>query len=521
MLLIFCSVNSAGIWGIEPYVVKVEADLSQGMPYFNMVGLLSSEVKEARERVRTAIKNSGESIPMYRVTVNLSPADRRKGGTGFDLAIAVAMLCVMGRIDERKIKDALIVGELGLNGEIKKINGVLPIVSMAKKKGFKYCILPRDNYREAMLVSGIKIVCFESLREMIDFFDSGKLLVDYSMELENESDINVTESYENKDFSDISGQEIVKRAIVVAVAGWHNLLMIGAPGVGKSMLASRIPYVMPELNEEEQMEVANIKSICGMFRGEEDMKIRPFMAPYHTITAAALVGGGTNPKPGEITMAHKGILFLDELPEFSPQVIDLLRQPLEERCIRIHRSSGYYVFPAECMVVAAMNPCRCGYYPDRTKCNCSEIDVNKYLGRVSGPVLDRMDMSIEVPRVDVQDIDRKETKYTNYNMKKMINNAIEFRNERCRNSVAGSKTVGELKDYVPNGRLVNESIIAVANMDKDAGDFLKEAYVSLELSMRGYYKVLKVARTIADLDMSDRVEINHISEALGYRITVK
>ena len=511
--------NSADIWGIEPYVVKVEADLTQGLPYFNMVGLLSSEVKEARERVRTAIKNSGEVIPMYRVTVNLSPADRRKSGTGFDLAIAVAMLCVMGRISDKWIEDALIIGELGLNGEIRGIKGVLPIVAMAKKSGFKYCIVPRENYNEAKIVSGILVICFECLKEMIEFFDEGKLLSDYPLEIE---DAGSAENYDNRsknDFSEISGQDAVKRAILIAVTGYHNLLMIGAPGVGKSMLASRIPNIMPELTEEEQMQVANIRSICGVFDGRDNMKKRSFSSPYHTITAAALVGGGINPKPGEVTMAHKGVLFLDELPEFSPQVIDLLRQPLEERCIRIHRASGNYVFPADCMVVAAMNPCRCGYYPDRTKCNCSESEVKKYVGRVSGPVLDRMDMSIEVPRVKVEEIDKKEKVYTNYNMKKMVNEAIEFKNERCKRG-GYNKTSKLMNENVPNGRLSNDEILAVVNMDKETGDFLKEAYIRLELSMRGYYKVLKVARTIADLESSEKVEINHIAEALGYRITV-
>lgn len=514
---IFCSINSGAIWGIEPYIVNVETDISPGMPYFNMVGLLSSEVKEARERVRTAIRNSGEEIPMYRVTVNLSPADRRKDGTGFDLAIAISLLCAMGRLDNRTFSNALIIGELGLNGEIKSVDGILPLVSLAKSMGYGYCIIPKGNIDEGQVIKGISVIAFDTLAELIEFFNNNNGYDDYYKRIrekdnciynknEGESILkgSVSGGKCNKDFLDISGQDNVKRAIIIAVTGCHNLLMTGAPGVGKSMLASRIPYIMPDMSEEEKMEVAMIRSICGMFNGKECMDIRPFSAPYHTITAAALVGGGNIPKPGEITKANKGVLFLDELPEFGQNVIDSLRQPLENRYINIHRMSGNFTFPADCMVVAAMNLCKCGYFPDRSKCNCSERDIKNYLSRVSGPVADRIDMCVEVPRVRVSEIGKCDERYSTFNMKKRVEKAIEFRMEHNRR--------------IPNSRILNEDIAEVICLEKKAGDFLKDAYVKFELSMRGYYKILKVARTIADLDESGDIKVKHIAEALGYRM---
>lgn len=353
---IYCSINSASIWGIEPYIVKVETDIAQGMPCFNMVGLLSSEVREAKERVRTALKNSGENLPMYRITVNLSPADRRKEGSGFDLPIALGLLCAMGRINIQMFEKCMVVGELGLDGEIKKVNGILPIVSMAKEIGFKRCIVPEENIQESSIIHGIEIMAFNNLSEVIKCFGEGNSGINT-----NQVIIKAEDAYYNEeeiqcgDYKDIIGQESVKRSLLISACGWHNIMLIGSPGVGKSMLASRLPGIMPDMTDKEKMEVSNIHSICGLLSNNRLISARPFVEPYHTITASALVGGGNIPRPGQITIAHKGVLFLDELPEFGQNVLDLLRQPLEEKKIRINRMSGNYVFPADCLVVTAMN----------------------------------------------------------------------------------------------------------------------------------------------------------------------
>ena len=416
MVIIYCCVNSGSIWGLAPYVVKIEADISQGMPYFNMVGLLSSEVREARERVRTAIKNAGENLPYGRITVSLSPADKRKEGAGFDLPIAISLLAAMGRIDKEQIKDTIIVGELGLDGQTKYIKGVLPIVIMAKEKGYKRCIIPYDNIGEGRVINDIDIIPVRSLKDLLDLLSNEELISkrekiydEYKLEFNNKSNLECIQEIDTKsyalDFSQIVGQETGKRATIVAASGGHNLLYIGTPGSGKSMLAARIPTILPKLTIEEQIEISKIHSICGLLGSDGLIKNRPYRAPHHTITSSALIGGGKYPKPGEITIAHKGVLFLDELPEFQPRIIDSLRQPLEDKTIKIARMGGSYEFPADCFFVAAMNPCRCGYFPDRNRCNCSEVDINNYMGRISGPFLDRIDICAEVSRMSIEEID--------------------------------------------------------------------------------------------------------------------
>lgn len=501
---------------MEPYIVKIEADISSGMPYFNMVGLLSSEVREAKERVRTALKNSGEDMPLERITVNLSPADRRKEGTGFDLPIAVAILCAMGRMNDLKQEQTLVVGELGLDGDIKKVRGILPIVNMARRNGISTCIIPKENEREGRAFSDIDIISFQSLKDIITYFskqqneyknvnyNTGHILSYTDMHMENDKP--------EDDFSQIIGQDAVKRALMVAVSGWHNILMIGPPGAGKSMLASRIPSIMPPMDMEERMEVSGIHSICGLLPENGLIMKRPYSAPHHTITSAALIGGGRIPRPGEITVAHKGVLFLDELPEFQPSVLDSLRQPLEEKVVKIHRIGGSYMFPADCLLAAAMNPCKCGYYPDRNKCSCSERDIAAYLSRISGPLMDRMDMSIEVSGVDIKELDdfrcaepTGDKGLSSSDMRKRTYSAADIQKDR-----QGGKL---------NGRLSVEEIRKYCVLDKESNEFMKEAYVKFELSMRGYYKIIKVARTIADLEESEHINIKHLSESLAYRLS--
>lgn len=527
MIDIYCCINSASIWGIEPYIVKIEADISSGMPYFNMVGLLSSEVKEARERVRTALRNSGEDIPLGRITVNLSPADRRKEGTGFDLPIAVSLLCAMGRLPISEFEHTLVIGELGLDGEIKGVRGILPIVHRAGKNGITQCIVPKENEKEANVLSDIRVCSFQSLRDLIIYFDDNsqnpcnvsvirRAVSGQSNVFCYEEDDVWEEASENhnrhgEDFSQIIGQEAAKRALMIAVAGWHNILMIGPPGVGKSMLASRIPTIMPPLTMEERIEVSGIHSICGLLPENGLIDVRPFSSPHHTVTAAALIGGGRVPRPGEITIAHKGILFLDELPEFQPGVLESLRQPLEEKTVKIHRMGGSYIFPADCLLAAAMNPCKCGYYPDRRKCNCSERDINAYLSRISGPLLDRIDMSVEVSAIDKKEFDVTGTgQYndkilTSKKMQEQVCRAVAFQRERQGEKLNGSLSVDDIRKY--------------CMLDRESADFMKEAYERFELSMRGYYKIIKTARTIADMEGSEKIMINHLAESLAYRVS--
>lgn len=507
------------------------------MPYFNMVGLLSSEVREAKERVRTALRNSGESMPYERITVNLSPADRRKEGTGFDLPIAVAILCAMGRLNYLKQEQTLVVGELGLDGEIKKVRGILPIVNMARSNGISTCIIPKENEQEGRVFSDIDIISFQSLKDIISYYNeqhNKNMNVNYNDDytiserncmkcdsLRNTeygtvfnsfADIYNENDKQEDDFSQIIGQDAVKRALMVAVSGWHNILMIGPPGVGKSMLASRIPTIMPPLDMEERLEVSGIHSICGLLQKDGLIMTRPYSAPHHTITSAALIGGRRIPRPGEITTAHKGVLFLDELPEFQPSVLESLRQPLEEKVVKIHRIGGSYMFPADCLLVAAMNPCKCGYYPDRNKCSCSERDIDAYLSRISGPLMDRMDMSIEVPEVDIKELDTfgynkltGDKRLSSKDMRKRICSAADVQKDR-----QGEKL---------NGRLSVEEIRKYCILDNDSNEFMKEVYEKFELSMRGYYKIIKVARTIADLEESEHININHLSESLAYRLS--
>ena len=389
----YSKVYSAALRGVSMEVISVETDVSDGLPSFEMVGLLNSEVREAKERVRSAIKNTGYLLPPKRITVNLSPANIRKEGSSFDLPIAVGILCSLGLLKERNDEEPiLIAGELSLSGEVLEMKGVLPMVLTARERGIRRFVIPRKNAHEGAVVEDVEIYGVESLQETVDFLNGGYL--------EKEGHIDFRTVYEEYfkgdsdelDFSEINGQEVVKRAAEVAVAGMHHLLLVGSPGSGKSMIAKRIAGILPKPDMEECMEITKIHSIAGELDGKAIRMTRPFRAPHHTITDRALIGGGNSPKPGEITLAHKGVLFLDELAEFKRDVIDALRQPLEDGYVTINRVGGTYVFPAGIMLVAATNPCKCGYYPDRNRCNCSEVQVKNYIGKISGPILDRVDI---------------------------------------------------------------------------------------------------------------------------------
>ncbi len=501
----FSTVTSAVIQGLHVEMLQVEADVSSGLPMFHMVGYLSSEVKEASERVRTAIRNSDFILPPKKIVINLSPATVKKHGPSFDLPIALAVLSSIGSIPADALKHTVAVGELSLNGQIQETAGVLPIVSEAQKAGCKTCILPRQNIREGSLIDGIQIIGAGSLKEICEHLTGERKIKPYSGSVrEIEKDLSGAVQL---DYSDVQGQEALKRASEVAVAGGHNLLLIGPPGSGKSMIAGRIPTILPPPSMEESMEITKIYSVLGLVDKRYPLITgRPFRSVHHTATKAALIGGGIVPCPGEISLAHGGVLFLDELAEFPKQVLEVLRQPLEEHQIRITRSRGNYVFPAGFMLVAAMNPCPCGNYPDVTKCTCTEGQVQQYLGRISQPFLDRIDICIEAPRVEYEVIRRNEKLETSAEIRRRVCIAREIQSRRYQGL-----------EMSTNAMLGAKEIEKYCRLEKEEEHLMRRAFTNLGLTARTYHKVLKVARTIADLEGRERIGTEHLKEALGYR----
>lgn len=502
----YSKVYSAAIQGIAMEIVAVETDVSDGLPSFEMVGLLNSEVKEARERVRSAIKNTGYLLPPKRITVNLSPADIRKEGSSFDLPIAVSILTSLGLVNKKNGGDdkILIAGELSLSGEILPMNGVLPMVLAAREKGIRKFIVPKINAKEGAVVDDVEIYGMSSLRDVISFMNGS--------EYEKEPYVDFYTMYDKGeekdgelDFSDISGQESVKRAAKIAVAGMHHMLLIGTPGSGKSMIAKRIPGILPKPDMEECMEITKIHSIAGELKGTSIKLKRPFRSPHHSVTDKALIGGGTNPKPGEITLAHRGVLFLDELAEFRRETIDSLRQPLETGEVIINRLNGTYVFPAAIMLVAATNPCKCGYYPDRNRCSCSEVQVKNYLGKISGPILDRIDISVITPTVMVDDLSKK-TGETSEEIRVAIEKVRKIQEDRFFE-----------EKFRFNSEIPPAKLDVYCKMTDKAKNVMNRAYKAYGLSVRSYHKLIRVARTIADLDDAYYIEEKHIAEAVGYR----
>ena len=493
-------VTTSIIQGIKSIPVYVEADVSDGMPLFEMVGSLSPEVKESKERVRTALKNTGYILPPKRITINFIPANIRKTGSGFDLPVVAAVLCAIGIVPEESLKDTMVVGEISLSGDVKPVNGILPMVAEAKERGITRCIVPEENQTEALLVKEIEIFAVKSIAEMIHILNGGTYI-------EKEIGKVVAKTAQMLDFSDIQGQYFVKRACEVAVSGMHNLLMIGPPGAGKTMTAMRIPTILPPLDEKEQMELSKIYSVSGQFQLREQlMEERPFRCPQHTITTQGLVGGGTIPKPGEISLAHKGVLFLDELPEFKQNTIEILRQPMEEKEVRLVRVNGAYEYPADFILVAAMNPCKCGYYPDMQKCRCTAASIERYINRISQPLLDRIDICVETPQIKFEEL--------NGTKKEECSDTIR---ERVIEVHAIQKKRYQKEDFQFNSQIPAARIAEYCALSKDQEKYMKKIYKQLNLTARSYHKILKVARTLADMDGTENILDAHLNEAVCYR----
>lgn len=491
--------------GLEGYLVNIEIDVSAGIPCWDIVGLPDASVKEAKERVRTAIKNSGYDMQSRKIVVNLSPADIKKEGSFFDLPIAIGILACSGNINKKSIEDTIFIGELSLDGKINKVNGVLPMCIEAKKLGIKRVILPIENTKEAAVVKEIEVIGAKSLIEVVNFLN-------YRIHIES-TKFDLKKLFHNReaeilDFSEVKGQENIKRALEIAAAGGHNCLLIGSPGSGKTMLARRVPSILPDLTFEESLETTKIHSIAGIL--EKNVALitkRPFRSPHHTVSSISLIGGGRIPKPGEISLAHNGVLFLDELPEFNKNTLEVLRGPLEDKVVTISRINASLTYPCNFMFIASMNPCPCGYLGSREKeCSCSEQFISRYIGKISGPLLDRIDIQIEVSQVKYQNLENNTKIETSQEVKKRVNDARKIQQDRYKKEKIYS-----------NSALTPKLIEKYCKLDSKGKQILELAFNRLGLSARAYGRILKVARTIADLANEKNILKTHVAEAVQYR----
>ncbi len=497
---------SSALFGIDAYRVEVEVDIQPGLPYFATVGLPDGAVKESKDRVKSAIKNMGYNFPVTRITVNLAPADIKKEGSSFDLPIAIGILAASDSLNDGAMtKKYILLGELSLDGRVKPVHGVLPMAVACREQGMPGMIVPNENAREAALVDGVEVIGVETLSQVVEFLAGSVRIAPTKTNLE---EIFRTSIDSTIDFSDVKGQEHAKRAIEVAAAGGHNLMMVGPPGSGKTMLAKRIPTILPRLSFEEAIETTKIHSVAGTIEPGSPLIVnRPFRSPHHTISDAGLIGGGASPRPGEVSLSHNGVLFLDELTEFKKNALEVMRQPLEDGKVTISRALTSITYPSRFMLVAAMNPCPCGYYGDaKHDCTCSPLQVQRYMSKISGPLLDRIDLQIEVPSLSYKELANSTPSESSAVIQERVNRARTLQQQRF------SRT----KIYC-NAQMASRHLRTWCQVDEKSHALLERAIDKLGLSARAYSRILKVARTIADLEASEHIRAEHISEAVQYR----
>ena len=499
----FAKINSLGLMGLNAFPVEVEIESSRGIQSFDVVGLADAAVRESRERIRSALRSSSINFPTQKIMINLAPADKKKSGSVHDLAITVALLAVMGFCTEEQTCRAAFIGEVSLSGELRAVAGVLPMTILAQKMGLEEIYVPFDNAREAAVVEGIKVYGVESVSQLTLHF-SGKAV----MQPAAPSRVGEPDYYGTLDFADVKGQQNAKKALEIAAAGGHNALMIGAPGSGKSMLAKRMPSILPKMTFEESIETTNIHSVAGLLDKDDPLvTVRPFRSPHHTVSAAGLSGGGSVPRPGEISLAHNGLLFLDELAEFSRLALEILRQPLEDRQVTISRVSGSVTYPCSFMLIAAMNPCPCGYFGHPTRrCICNPKQVKNYLSKVSGPLLDRFDIHVEVAPVEFSDLSSKDKEESSEAIRERVQKARDIQTARFKGT-----------DITCNARITSDILREVCPMTEKAETVLKGVFDRLGLSARAYDRILKVARTCADMEGADMLTEKHIAQAVQFR----